>query len=790
MAKPFTNILNLTPNAVVQNCILLDPATLGFLNCFPIHDRSHHSNKKVDGLISAGLVEALSHPWIYPDLVTSSPYHHESCPNGEVPSSMVATILTFLMNITSPSSPPERSSRLRMAVAQALEPLLMVMSDERHLFGGCRKSWHILRVPILQCVSNTMLCEPPKLPHVCHFFLSNPCLRKRMFRLIAYALFSNNTVMEQDQLVTNVLRNRADVNTTVVLLAELLEYVQTDQEKGNVNQGSVILSEFLSTEINCQYVRLKGLKNAVELNGCIGTLMNQGKMDEETQRYSIHVQQPEEKVVRVQSKNFDQIHTSFEEEDTEWMIEGEGGSDGDLLFGTIGTFWCQFIHQCVVHHATIQLKAWDSLEYVACHLYMLQGMGRGPYASCFAGTKASMRFLVDALAWCHTNGRLPSACLLHTLKMYMSNLTSGRRDKVVGYFVEQHGCLIMAELMMLGASKKYKKQHKKPNSPANQLKAECEEMIRVVSESCQGKYVRKLLMKEAQHHLIEEAKKCLQRSGKTTAHILSKDSYLKVFLETLMAIESQTMFSTRSAERKAVRKKHHTPESGGGMCGRCHKSCSKKLSCQRCKMLYCSVACQRTDWKQGPHKKICKERQQSFNFNVHADPDINRKIEKFHKSQSKAATDLIFNRMGDACLVAAAKGLTLPNLILGVDTQRGWISAFSMEDAIVYFELTGAHGEDHASTIAILQRNCQATSELASCLCIVQAHPLSDREASLICKSISANTLGSVLVQFESSVVDEIVPFTGMDRKEVLELVSMHGLSHVVQLVDEKRGVQ
>ena len=135
---------------------------------------------------------------------------------------------------------------------------------------------------------------------------------------------------------------------------------------------------------------------------------------------------------------------------------------------------------------------------------MLQGMGRGPYASCFAGTKASMRFLVDALAWCHTNGRLPSACLLHTLKMYMSNLTSGRRDKVVGYFVEQHGCLIMAELMMLGASKKYKKQHKKPNSPANQLKAECEEMIRVVSESCQGKYVRKLLMKEAQHHLIEE----------------------------------------------------------------------------------------------------------------------------------------------------------------------------------------------------------------------------------------------------------------------------------------------
>lgn len=786
MAKTFTNILNLAPNEVVQNCRLLDPATLGLLNCFPIHDRSHRTNKKVDRLISAGLVEALSQPWIYPDLVTSSPYHHESCPNGDVPISMVATVLTFLMNITSPSSPPERSSRLRMAVAKAMAPLLMVMSDERHLFGGERKSWHVLRTPTLQLVSNIMLCEPPKLPHVCHFFLSNPCLRKRMFRLIAYALFSNNPVMDQNQLVNNILKNRADVDTTVVLLAELVEYVQNDQEKGNVNQGTVILSEFLSTEINCQYVRLKGLQNAVELNGCIGTLMNQGDIDEETKRYSIHVQQPQDKVVRVQSKNFDQIHTSFEEEDTEWMIEGEGGSDGDLLFGTIGQFWCQFIHQCTVHHATIQLKAWDSLEYVACHLYVLQGMGGGPYASCFAGTKASMRFLVDALAWCHTNGRFPSSCLFHTLNMYMSNLRNGRRDKVISYFVAQHGCLIMAELMVMG--KKYKKQHKKPNSPANQLKAGCEELIRVVSECCQGKYVRKLIVNEEQYHLIEEAKQCLLRSGKTTAHILNKDSYSKVFLETLMAMESQSRLAARSAERNAVRKKHQVPNHKT-LCGRCHKNCSKKLVCQRCKMVYCSAACQRIDWKQGPHKTICKERQQSFNFNVHADPDINRKIEKFHKSQSKAATDLIFNRMPDACIVAAAKGLTLPNLILGVNTQRGWISAFSLAEAIEYFDLNDAKDGSRDGTIAILERNCQATSELASCLCIVQAHPSSGQEAELICKSISASILGDNLVQFRSFELDELVPFTGMDRDEVLDLVSLHGLSHVAQLAAVKRGV-
>ena len=90
-----------------------------------------------------------------------------------------------------------------------------------------------------------------------------------MFRLIAYALFSNNPVMDQNPLVNNILKNRADVDTTVILLAEVVEYVQNDQEKGNVNQGTVILSEFLSTEINCQYVRLKGLQNAVELNGCI-----------------------------------------------------------------------------------------------------------------------------------------------------------------------------------------------------------------------------------------------------------------------------------------------------------------------------------------------------------------------------------------------------------------------------------------------------------------------------------------------------------------------------------------
>ena len=124
-------------------------------------------------------------------------------------------------------------------------PLLMVLSDERHLIGGDRKSWLTLRGLAMKMVSNAVMSTegiPPQATEI--LLVHNRVLRKRIFRLMAYDMFGSD---------------RSCRKPCSLILSELVEYALH-----HPSIGREMVEDFLLTEIKVQLVTITGLKGASE----------------------------------------------------------------------------------------------------------------------------------------------------------------------------------------------------------------------------------------------------------------------------------------------------------------------------------------------------------------------------------------------------------------------------------------------------------------------------------------------------------------------------------------------
>ena len=162
------------------------------------------------------------------------------------------------------------------------------------------------------------------------------------------------------------------------------------------------------------------------------------------------------------------------------------------------------------------------------------------------------------------------------------------------------------------------------------------------------------------------------------------------------------------------------------LCGGCKRQSTvvgKLLKCGKCKMPYCSKECQVRDWKQGPHKEVCKRRVlEAAGRTGEHDAATASKIEKFAQAKSQEATALLYARLPDAALIAKLRGLDLCACVVLVDTTRMVVRPMVLEDLVREFDLADPTAEQQA-TIDIMRRNLQPGSTLLSAFCFVDSHP-------------------------------------------------------------------
>ena len=123
------------PAEIVTDVKNLEEKTIQLLPML-VRDRAF-----TDRLWDAGILDAsLTYLKDYPKMVHEDPALGRFEYKGFLPWS----IITFLLNVTGDDEPPNRAHKLRSAVAIAIRPLLLTMTDERHLFAGSRELWQHL----------------------------------------------------------------------------------------------------------------------------------------------------------------------------------------------------------------------------------------------------------------------------------------------------------------------------------------------------------------------------------------------------------------------------------------------------------------------------------------------------------------------------------------------------------------------------------------------------------------------------------------------------------------------
>ena len=809
----------MNPEEVVDNIQRLNA------HCFSILQLFYNAGvKRVDSLVDAGLISAIAAPWSYPSLVESSPYPSMTdvvFPNSSSivsypPCNLLYCVTTFFLNICCSHTPPRRSLRLRTSVAEAVVPLLMVLSDERHLIGGDRKSWLTLRGLATKMVSNAVMSTeriPPKATEI--LLVHNRVLRKRIFRLMAYDMFGSD---------------RSCRRPCSLILSELVEYALH-----HPSIGKEMVEDFLLTEIKVQLVTITGLKGASELNGLVGIVCNSGQLNETSGRIAVSLQYPEERNVGIKPVNM--TRRNEENGGGGGGGGGEGGGGGGEetfewselgasipVHGTMSQYWCAFLQQCVLKDE-INIGTMDScinidtLEYIAMGLYATQGMSKGKWSQYFAGDSTTFGLLfetIDIELQRHTSRPEILCMMLSMMKTYMLSEAqnememSGMRDVTIHLFVENQGLSMLSRIMTSFCTKKNLL-----------LKEMCETILSMICHNAHGKKTKVVLTKD----IVREAKNILLAGGddyyyekKTTKKIKKKkgqkkkkkvvaspktpaelrsDRHLSVFWERIVALEAQSTMSAQLASLTTPQKKEkhddnsnnnkkHTAGTLGGICGGCHTEFTGKLlQCGKCQLTYCSRACQKKDWKHGDHKKVCQHRQKERKDTLkhvgkHNDKIFN-KIEKFHKKQSEAANNMLYFRMKDICSIANFREDVDPasnNMVIILELVRGFVTAMTPDEAIEQY----VNGDQR--TISIIRRNQQPSSKLTSACCVLPAHSKAEESQTMVLKSIPKSKVmqamaltGSEMYRSQMEMLRETL---GMSILEFLQACGERGVSSLL----------